>query len=282
MHADLIISDAVTAGHKLIDPDEHLLGVTAHQRRLTAFITWPFTGVVPAELGQLAAPVRPRRGPVPEQPTLHEWASLRFFDHLLVTADAHRGEAALLGRQATYLLGFDRRPDTVEWLRAEQLRALRAADCGDHVPSWVAVRSAAVALAYSGDSGPLDSFVRRALTTVEQEQANLNYWAYWVGEIDTVHVNDDFMVRTDPSAWAGTRLLRHLLDRLQAPNDHAELNIHTLWALLLTHPDLLTAQPALRLQLAEAVESLTDLATLSVAAGRELSDISYAARLAQR
>lgn len=87
------------------------------------------------------------------------------------------------------------------------------------------------------DRDPLSRFVRRALTTDEQERANLNYWAYWVGEIDTIHVDDDFMIRTDPRTWTGTRLLSHLLARLQLDSAHTELNIHTLWALLLTHPD---------------------------------------------
>ncbi len=27
------------------------------------------------------------------------------------------------------------------------------------------------------------------------EQANINYWAYWVGEIDGIQVDDEFMVR---------------------------------------------------------------------------------------
>jgi hypothetical protein len=79
----------------------------------------------------------------------------RFSDHLLVTADANPHEdAALLRRQAIDLLGFDTRPTTAEWLHAEQLRALRGADRTDHVPSWVAVRYSAVALAHSGNRDP--------------------------------------------------------------------------------------------------------------------------------
>jgi len=177
--ADLIVSDAVRAGDKLIAADEHLLGSTAHQRKLTTLVTWPFTGNMPAELAPIAEPTRSRRGPVPTYPVLEAEDQRRFFDHLLVTADANRTDAPLLRRQAIYLLGFDPRPNTVQWLRDEQLRATRTAARGDDVPSWVAVRSSAVALASGGDPEPLESFVRDALTTEHQEQANLNYWAYW-------------------------------------------------------------------------------------------------------
>lgn len=206
-----------------------------------------------------------------------------FFDHLLVTADASPREgAALLRRQAIYLLGFDGRARTAEWLHAEQLRALRNAGNTDHVPSWVAVRSSAVALAHSGDRDPLRAFVRHALATDHQEQANLNYWAYWVGELDTVQVDDDFMDRIDPGCWTGVRLLGHLLGRLRPGSGHAELNIHTIWALLLAHPDLLAHHPSLQCEAASKIESLAADGDLTTRARRELSDIGYAVRLARR
>ncbi len=164
----------------------------------------------------------------PTRPTLDDRERTWFFDHFLVTADANPHEdAALLRRQAIYLLGFDTRPTTAEWLHAEQLRALRGAKRADQVPSWVAVRSSAVALAHSGDRDPLRAFVQQAPATDQQEQANLNYWAYWVGEIDRVEVDDGFMGRIDPRGWAGVRLLGHLLERLHPDSAHVELNIHT-------------------------------------------------------
>ncbi len=42
--ADLVIAEAVEAGERHIDRDEHPLGATVHQRTLTNLITWPFTG----------------------------------------------------------------------------------------------------------------------------------------------------------------------------------------------------------------------------------------------
>ncbi|MGH3793652.1 MAG: hypothetical protein ACRDSP_02065 [Pseudonocardiaceae bacterium] len=281
--ADLIIAESVHAGRQPIDADRHPLGTTVHQRKLTNLITWPFTGILPTQLRDLPQRVRARRGPVPDRPTLDAPERTRFFDHLLVTADANPHEdAALLRRQSIYLLGFDARASTAEWLQFEQLRALRDAGPADHVPSWVAVRSSAVALAYTGDRDPLRAFVHQALATGRQEQANLNYWAYWVGEIDAVQVDDDFMGRTDPRRWAGVRLLRHLLERLCPGSGHAELNLHTVWALLLAHPTLLTNHPDLRSAAATKIEGLASDDDLSVLARRELSDIGYAVRLASR
>jgi hypothetical protein len=59
----------------------------------------------------------------------------------------------------------------------------RAAGRFDNVPSWVAVRSSAVALAQDGDPEPLQAFVTHGLSSDDQDVANVNYWAYWVGEI---------------------------------------------------------------------------------------------------
>ncbi|HKR48665.1 MAG TPA: helix-turn-helix transcriptional regulator [Pseudonocardiaceae bacterium] len=281
IQADLIIAETVQAGSQLIEADRHPLGATVHQCKLTNLITWPFTGIVPVPLRDLVT-VRTRRGPVPDRPTLTEDERTRFFDHLLVTADAHLPEYALSRRQAIYLLGFDTRASTAEWLRTEQLRALRDAGHTDHVPSWVIVRSSAVALAYGGDRDPLRVFLQQALATDQMERANLNYWAYWVGEIDGIQVDDEFMVRIDPREWSGVRLLGHLLELLRLDSGHVELDIHTVWALLLAHPALLSDHPTLRSAAAGTVEKLAEDSDLSAQARRELSDIAYAVRLVYR
>ncbi|MGH3830905.1 MAG: helix-turn-helix domain-containing protein [Pseudonocardiaceae bacterium] len=282
LQADLIIAETVQAGGQLIEADEHPLGVTVHQCELTNLITWPFTGIAPAPLRDLVT-ARVRRGPAPDQPTLTKDERTRFFDHLLVTADAspHK-DASLPRRQAIYLLGFDTRASTADWLRTEQHRALREAERTEHVPSWVAVRSSAVALAHGGDRDPLRAFLRHTLATDRLEQANLNYWAYWVGEIDDVQVDDEFMHRVNPRDWGGARLLRHLMEGLQPGSGHTELNLHTVWALLLAHPTLLGNCPSLRASVASTMESLTADHDLSPEARRELSDIGYAVRLADR
>jgi hypothetical protein len=119
-----------------------------------------------------------------------------------VTADASfHQHTALLRRQAIYLLGFDTRASPSGWLRTEQRRALSDAGRTDHIRSWTAVRSSAAALACGGDRDPLRAVLRHALATDRLEQANLNYWAYWVGEIGDVQVDDGFMGRVDPRGW---------------------------------------------------------------------------------
>jgi len=282
IQADLIISDTVHANGQLIKADGHPLGATVHQRKLTNLITWPFTGILPAPLRNLVT-VRARRGPVPDRPTLAEDMQTSFFDQLLVTADASSYEdAALLRRQAIYLLGFDERASTADWLRAEQLCSLREAGRTDDVPTWVSVRSSAVALAYGGDRDPLRAFLQHALTADQLEQANLNYWAYWVGEINGIQVDDEFMVCANPRDWSGVRLLRHLLERLHPGSGHAELNIHTVWALLLAHPTLLSDHISLRSAVASKIECLAEDSDLSAQTRHELSDIAYAIRLAHR
>jgi len=283
IEADLVIGESVQAGAELIDVDEHPLGVMLHQSTLTNLIIWPFTGILPAELGVLPQRVRTRRGPVPDRPTITEEERTRFFDHLLVTADSYSYEDAALARQqAVYLLGFDTRVSTAEWLHVEQLRALRNAGRIDRVPSWVAVRSSAVALAYTGDRDPLATFVRQALITDRQEQANLNYWAYWVGEIESIQVDEEFMVCVDPRDWSGVRLLGHLLEGLHPGSAQAELDIHTVWALLLAQPAMLANQPGLRSATTTMVEQLAADPDLNTQTRRELSDIAYAVRFARR
>lgn len=256
-----------------------------HRRERTNLITWPFTGIVPAQL----TPIRkfpnsgPRRGPVADRPVLTAVERTRFFDHLLITADAHRDEAnALLRRQAIYLLGFDQRPSSTDWLTTEQHKALRHIGRADHVPSWVAVRSSAIALARKGNRHPLHAFVSTGLTNETQETANLNYWAYWVGEIPEIHANDDFMVNTGPTRWAGARLFEHLLNRLSFGSDHAELNIHTLWTLLLARPAVLDYRPELRTQAQRMIEHVASDPDLTARVRQELASVAYAIRLANR
>ncbi len=215
IQADVIITEAVGAGRTLIEADEHPLGATVHQRKLTNLITWPFTGMVPAPLREIAT-ARSRRGPAPDHPTLTEDERTRFFDHLLVTADANL-QHELPRRQAIYLLGFDARASTADWLHTEQLRALRDARSTDH-----------------------------------------------------------------PRSWSGVRLLSHLLERLHPSSGHAELNLHTMWALLLVHPSLLAEHSALRSATASKIDYLAEDPDLSAQARRELSGIAYGIRLARR
>ncbi len=282
IEADMILANAVEAGDYLIDPADHSLAAVVHRRDLTNLITWPFTGILPVQLRELAQQKVSRRGPVADRPVLEEEEKRRFFGHLIRTADANRGERhALLRRQAIYLLGFDSRADSAEWLAAEQRRALRLTGRTQDVASWVSVRSSAIALARNGNKDPLRAFVAASLSSPTQELANLNYWAYWVGEILEIQADDGFMTSTDPSRWGGVRLFEHLLRRLQPGSDHADLNIHTLWALLLARPGVLDGRPDLRGQAEVRIEEARADSDLAVQARQELSNVAYAVRFAK-
>lgn len=283
IEADLVIADAVAAGAQPIDPDRHPLAASVHRRDLTSLLTWPLTGSVPAQLADLhQAPVT-RRGPVADKPVLTAGDRIRFFDHLLMTADNHRGaDHALLRRQAIYLLGFDERTESIDWLATEQRRAVRSVGRADDVPSWVAVRSSAVALARHGNRDPLHAFVACGLTNETQDVANLNYWAYWVGEFRERQADDTFMVGTRPAMWSGTRLFPHLINRLRPGSEQAELYVHTLWTLLATHPGLLQYDPSLRIAAQCKIDQVSTEPGLTRQARQELASVAYAIRLAHR
>jgi transcriptional regulator with XRE-family HTH domain len=281
LDVDLLITSAVEAGKSAPSAAEHPLALAVHRRDFTNLITWPFTGETPARLAGQGSPVV-RRGPAPDRPVLGAEVRERFFDHLLAVADRFRGDAeAVLRRQAIYLLGFDERESTRQWLRDEQRAALRAAGRFDNVPSWVAVRSSAVALAQDGDPEPLQAFVTRGLSNDDQNVANVNYWAYWVGEISDLQADDRFMTETPRQSWSGSRLLEHLVPRVREGSPHLALNAHTLSALILARPRVLEEQPRLRTRVGHRVERVLDAADLDPATRQELVGVAYAVRLAQ-
>lgn len=284
LEADLIISAAVESGNELTATHLHPSATTVHRRELTNLITWPFTGITPAQLATLArSRTSLRRGPVPDHPALAGSEQTRFFDHLLALAERYREEEnALLRRQAIYLLGFDRRPTSAEWLVVQHNEALRIASRVEHGPSWLAVRSAAIALAQSGDRDPLHSFVSSGLAHQKQQAAHLNYWAYWLGEIDDIYTDDWAMLNSDQDRWTGMRLFTHLLMRLTPGSSYAELNINSLWALLLLRPSVLTHSPDLRADALPKITTASDDASLTSRARQELASMAYAIRLAER
>jgi hypothetical protein len=149
------------------------------------------------------------------------------------------------------------------------------------LPSWVSVRSAAVALARTGDTEPLSNFVQSGLADDEQEAANLNYWAYWMGEVPDLQTEDAFMQERSLS-WDGSQVLEHLLSRLQPSAGQAELNVHTLSQLLIARPQVFYRRPDLKvLAIARVAESLEE-GDLPQRARQELSNIAYAMRLSDR
>ncbi|MFB8003645.1 helix-turn-helix domain-containing protein [Nocardia sp. NPDC056000] len=279
LEADIIIGDTLETA--LIRTDTHPLAINVHQRTLANLITWPMTGRPPMQaIGLLG---RKGRGPRPDRPLLPTDDRRRFFDNLLLLADkCGQPSNALLRRQAIYLLGFDDRTDSTGWLADELGRALRCAN-NTGAPGWLRVRSSAIALAATGDREPLHTYLTRVRNDDAQEITNLNYYAYWVGELGPAAVTDDStMIRIAPSAWSGDQLLRHLLVRLRPGTDQADLYARTLADLIASHPHLLAANPTARETLAIVVEQMRGDSELMPHAQRDLANVAYAIRLARR
>jgi transcriptional regulator with XRE-family HTH domain len=277
IEADTILMTAVDAGDRAVPPALHSLASAVHRRSLVNLITWPFTGLTPPQLRAL--PAAPGRGPVAAAPVLNSSDRNQFFDQMLVTADAP-GSTPILRRQASYLLGFDQRQSTSDWLAREHRRAMRKTVGEQDVPTALAVRSAAVALARQGDHEPVSYFIDHTLSSDTQTLANLNYWAYWIGEIPDVYADDSFLIGVPAHAWSGTALIAHLADRLQAPG-HADLNIHSLWSLVLARPHLLEQHQFLR----DKVHDSVDRALSDGFTGRardNLANLRCAVRLSRR
>jgi hypothetical protein len=111
--------------------------------------------------------------------------------------------------------------------------------------------------------------------------ANLNYWAYWVGETPTVERDDSFMP-AQLGPWRGDGLMRHLAARLDGPDGVADLGIRTLSTLLAARPHLLEEDPALTANLAVTTGQLIDGGRMSPSARQALAQVWYALRLHTR
>lgn len=255
------------------------LGAWVMQRDLVEVLTWPLNGVAPAPVRNLPAPKRPRRGPVPTAPDLPAEDRSRFFTRMRETAERARGGGNfLLRRQALYLAGFDDDTDTSEWL-AHQQKLFRP---DDWLTRWLNSRSVAAVEVRQGDRDRMAHFITRTLGAGDTaEAANLNYWAYWLGETPHIQLSDDFIASPTPGPWNGDRLMDHLVRGLTPRHGFFDLNVHTLWALLAARPNLLRAQCAAGTALRARLPVMLDDLQLSTQARRELEGIRYAIRLAE-
>jgi transcriptional regulator with XRE-family HTH domain len=202
-------------------PDVHPLACWVPKRSFAYLLAWPFTGQPPIALRQPAAPTR--RGPVAPAPVLIQEERSRFFTHLRMVADQslsdrRLGEAkgTLLRRNVYYSLSWHPSSEATAWLSDLERREARRLDrLETWSPLWTAARSLVVARARRGDKEPLRRFIGTALSSDACQAANLNYWAYWIGEVPEIHSSDEFMAG-DLGPWSGAALLRRFAANLVA------------------------------------------------------------------
>jgi transcriptional regulator with XRE-family HTH domain len=284
LEADLFVGEILATPHDQARSGKHLLGGWVVTRPFTEMTAWPIGGAAPHAVAHSTRHAL-RHGPVPSGPAFGVDERRHIVTHLQTVAEraARRTvEGLLLARQAYYLLGFDSSPETTVWL-AHMYRTDRQAvrPVPGWSPGWPLARSTASALTRLGDPEPMRRFIADQLCNEAGECANLNYWAFWVGDFAEQQTGDAFIGTTPLTAWHGNRLMRHLLDRLHGNIGFLELNIHTLWSLIRIRPEMITGPPVAQ-EMAAKVERLLDESLVSAASRRELDALRYAIAITRR
>ncbi|MBB5626960.1 helix-turn-helix domain-containing protein [Sphaerisporangium krabiense] len=280
LEADRLIGYVLSVEPKKDDLQKHPLACWVITRPFTDLVAWPFTKTAPMPVAERIRSIG-RRGPVSVAPFLPSDERAQFFERLKMAAelaDVDKISGMLLRRQAHYVAAFDDGCDTAEWVagmqRAEECRIARVRDW---TPSWAVVRSGAHTMARLGDRTVLQHFIRTRLADDVCESANLNYWAYWLGEVGEQQPADTFMVEMRLNAWRGVTLLRHLIGKLYSENPYVDVVIHTLWALIMLRPSTLDLQAATELN--QAAGRVLDEAVVSPQSQREITEIMYVLRV---
>jgi hypothetical protein len=281
LEADHILGHALATPHRAADPDGHPLGSWVLNRPLTVMTAWPI-GAKPPDILRQSSPAATRRGPVPAGPVLSVEERRHVGEHLQHVAERARSTGLadlLLKRQAYYLAGFDPSPSTRQWLdhmrRADQARLRPPRGWSQ---AWPLARSTASALTRAGDPEPMRQFLHDHLSGDTEEAANLNYWAFWAGELDEQQTSDEFIGSSSSLSWHGGRLVRHLAGRLHGNVGFTELNIRSLHTLIRVRPALARLVAG---DLQSSITRLLDADEISATARRELNALRYGIAIAR-
>lgn len=272
IRADLLMSRLLTGP----PPERHPLGMMVPGRTLTELLAWPINGRPPRDLAAHTDGIRVQLRPGERN---------QLIQALQQSAEAApRGEqGAALRRQIIYLIAAA--PDGAgrAWVE-DYLKRSPAPASGQWTPSWAEERSRSISAAAAGDIEAVHRFATDHLTTKEQIQANLTYWAYWTGEVPDLWRSDVQMVTTPVSTWAGNRLLDTLVRGLANQAPYQELCAHTLHSLLEYKPHLAHLKPH-REEISHALDVVLadhDPGYLSANARDRLREVSYLLRSVSR
>lgn len=259
-----LLADSIYMDMSAMGGRPHPLALLVPDRTLTELLAWPLTGEPPRQLQ--TAKIRLQ---VPAGVRDAVAAELRH------AADSSPSDVqgAMMRRQVKFLVA--RNKASADWVRAQAAEDVRVhADLRRWSPTWPVARSQAVSSASEGDLEPLRRFIDRGLSDDAVVRANLNYWAYWVGEHTTPWTQDSDMI--DPCLeWAGDRLLGSLIEGVaRAP--YRELCIHSLWALLRQRRRLL-GRPGAAQRVREAAEVALGTEELDASARQRLEQVRYLA-----
>lgn len=277
MESDYIL-DQLT--HSAV-PDRHPLATYVLSRTHVDMLTWPLRRTPPAVLRERS--ILGRRGSAAPAPTLGQEETRRLFKGLRDVVDSSlrstTNERIVLRRQACYLASFDHSSDTQAWLSSIATSTNWLREAGTWTPRWAEARSIATSLGRNGDPSAVERFVDAGKGNDSWELANLNYFAYWVGDIDSPQSNDTFM--HDPSPrWRGLELLEHLSDRLDPGTATFPLNVRTLWALILSRRGILEDDKRVARRLSMRVATLLDELPASSSGHADLRSVYAALKLA--
>lgn len=255
--------DSILTEINTLEPARHPLGLTVPDRTTTELLEWPISGKQPRALRGTNAMLSVGHG---VQDSVA--AGLQKIAERAGYGSAH---SAMIRRQAKYLVASN--PASVGWARHQEREdAQRVCDLREWSPEWPVARSAAVSAAFDSDLEPLRRFISEGLSGERTMAANLNYWAYWVGEIGATWDSDVAMVHAN-SSWTGQRLLASLVDGIvTAP--YRELCTVTLWALLRARRQF-AVHPYWQPRIMAAVGRALDTSSLAGQARQRLEQVRY-------